>query len=167
MRRSGVRSLAVPALVALLGGCLYGFAGGGLPKHIRTVAILPFENETASAEVQRELFEQMRRDLQGRLGLRDASESRADAIVRGTITRYDADVPIAYSASRSQTTSARRKLQIAVDVEIVDQTTGRVLWTRKGLTAEGEYAERAEGAGRRLALQKIVSDMVEGAQSQW
>lgn len=167
MRRSGVRSLALLALSLLLGGCLYGFAGGGLPKHIRTVAILPFENETASAEVQRELYEQMRRDLRGRLGLRDASETRADAIVRGTITRYDADVPIAYSATRQQTASARRKLQVAVDVEIVDQTTGRVLWSRKGLTAEAEYAERAEGQGRRVALQELVNDMVEGAQSQW
>ena len=166
MHRSGVRSLAF-ALAALLTGCLYGFAGGGLPKHIRTVAILPFENETPSAELQRELHEQMRRDIQGRLGLRDASESRADAIVRGIITRYDSDVPIAYSANRSQATTARRKLQISVDVEIVDQTTGRVLWTRKGLIAEGEYAERAEAEGRRDAIRKLVSDMVEGAQSQW
>jgi hypothetical protein len=131
------------------------------------MAILPFENETPSAEVQRELFEQMRRDLQGRLGVRDASETRADAIVRGTIVRYDADVPIAYSATSAQSTSARRKLQISVDVEIIDQTTGRVLWSRKGLIAEGEYAERAEAQGRRLALQKLVNDMVEGAQSQW
>jgi len=167
MRRSGVRSLALLALTLLLGGCLYGFAGGGLPKHIRTMAIVPFENETASSEVQRELYEQMRNDFQGRLGVRDANETRADAIVRGTITRYDADIPIAYSATTAQSTSARRKLQIAVDVEIVDQTTGRVLWTRKGLTAEREYAERAEAQGRRLALQELVSDMVEGAQSQW
>lgn len=167
MRPSGIRSLGVLALLVLLGGCFYGFAGGGLPKHIRTVAILPFENETASAELQREIYDQMRRELRGRLGLRDASESRADAIVRGTITRYDSDVPIAYSANRSQATSARRKLQIAVDVEIVDQTSGRLLWTRRGLTAEGEYAERAEAVGRRLAIEKLVRDMVEGAQSQW
>jgi hypothetical protein len=166
MRRSGVRSLLLVLTTALV-GCLYGFAGGGLPKHIRTVAIVPFENETPSPEVQRELYEQMRRDFRGRLGLRDASETRADAIVRGTITRYDADVPIAYSANRTQATTARRKLQIAVDVEIIDQTTGRVLWSRRGLIGEAEYAERAEAEGRLRAVQEIVGDMVEGAQSQW
>jgi hypothetical protein len=94
-------------------------------------------------------------------------ETRADAIVRGTITRYDSDVPIAYSANRNQATSARRKLQIAVDVEIVDQTNGKTLWERKGLSAEGEYAERAEPEGRRQALERIVNDVIDGAQSQW
>lgn len=166
MRRSGVRSLLLVLTTSLV-GCLYGFAGGGLPKHIRTVAIAPFENETPSPEVQRELYEEMRRSFRGRLGLRDASETRADAIVRGTITRYDADVPIAYSANRTQATTARRKLQIAVDVEIIDQTTGRVLWSRRGLIGEAEYAERAEAEGRLRAVQEIVGDMVEGAQSQW
>jgi curli biogenesis system outer membrane secretion channel CsgG len=168
MRPSGIRNVLMLLLAAALPACWpYGFAGGGLPKHIRTVAVLPFENETASPELQRELNEQMRREIQGRLGLRDASEARADAIVRGTITRFDTDVPIAFSADPRQATSARRKLQIAVDVEIVDQTTGRVLWSRRGLTAEGEYPERGEDQGRRLAIQKLVNDMVEGAQSQW
>jgi lipopolysaccharide assembly LptE-like protein len=134
---------------------------------VRTVAVLPFENETSQPELQRELFNLMRRELEGRLGLRDASEQRADAIVRGTILRYDTDVPIAFSADPNQASSARRKLQIAVDVEIVDQTTGRTLWSKKSLLAEGEYNERAELEGRRMALEKLVSEMIEGAQSQW
>jgi hypothetical protein len=167
MRRSGVLSSAL--LCAALAGCFlpYGFVGGGLPSHVRTVAVLPFENETSQPELQRELFNLMRRELEGRLGLRDASEQRADAIVRGTILRYDTDVPIAFSADPNQASSARRKLQIAVDVEIVDQTTGRTLWSKKSLLAEGEYNERAELEGRRMALEKLVSEMIEGAQSQW
>lgn len=165
IHRFGVRSLW---LAALLTACFpYGFAGGGLPAHVRTVAVLPFDNETAAPELQRELFEAMRRELQRRLGLRDAAEAKADAIVRGTILRYDTDVPVGYSADPNQATTARRRLQIAVDVEIVDQTTGKTLWQRKGLTADGEYAERAESSGRKLALEKIVNDVIEGAQSQW
>ena len=167
LRRSIRRSGAFSLLAACLVACWpYGFAGGGLPQHVRTVAILPFDNETASPELQRELFEQMRRMLQGRLGLRDAPEARADAIVRGAITRYEPDVAIGYSADRVQTT-ARRKLQVTIDVEIVDQTTGKTLWERKGLTADGEYDERAEAAGRRVAIDKLVNDVIEGAQSQW
>lgn len=165
IHRSGVRSLC---FAVLLTACFpYGLAGGGLPAHVKTVAVLPFDNETATPELQRELFEAMRRELQRRLGLRDASEARADAIVRGTILRYDTDVPVGYSADPNQATTARRRLQIAIDIEIVDQTTGKTLWQRKALTADGEYAERAEASGRRLALEKIVSDVIEGAQSQW
>ena len=131
------------------------------------MAILPFDNQTASPELQSELLERMRKELRQRLGVRDASEERADAIVRGKIVGYYADVPVAFSADPRQAVSARRKLQITVDVEILDQTSGKILWQRKGLRAEGEYAERAEPDGRKVAIDKIVNDIVEGAQSQW
>ena len=164
MRRSGV-SLAL--LASLLSGCLYGFAGGGLPSHIKTVAVLPFDNETAITEVQRELYDRMRRELEGRLGVRSATEARADAIVRGRVLRYQADIPVGYSADPERATTARRRLQITVDVEIIDQSTGKPLWSQKGLTADGEYSERAEDAGRRQAVEKLVNDVIAGAQSQW
>jgi Lipopolysaccharide-assembly len=163
MLRSGLASLLL--LVTI--GCWYGFAGGGLPSHIKTVAVLPFDNETPAPELQRELFNALRRELERRLSLRDAAENRANAVVRGTIRRYDTDVPIGYSARPSEATTARRKLQITVDIEIMDQSTGKALWERKGLVAEGEYGEGAERDGRRQALEKLVNDIVEGAQSQW
>ena len=164
MRRSGVGSCL---LVLLLTACPYGFAGGGLPSHVRSIAVVPFENETPSAELPQELHVELRREIVGRLGLRDASESRANAIVRGTILRYDTDVPIGYSADPTRVNTARRQLQIAVDIEMVDQTTGRTLWQRKGLTATAEYAERAEAEGRRRAIEQLVNDIIQGAQSQW
>ena len=54
-----------------------------------------------------------------------------------------------------------------MDVKIVDQTTGKTLFERTGIRAEGEYAEREEQAGRKQALERIVNDIIEGAQSQW
>jgi hypothetical protein len=163
-----VRALPLLALVAL-GGCLthYGLAGGGLPPHIRTLAILPFENETPSPDLQRELFEAMRRDLNSRLGVRDAPEERADAVLRGVIRTYDVDVPVGFNTTSTQAVASRRKLQIVVDVQIVDQTTGKTIFERKGLRAEGEYAERDEAGGRHDAIKRIVNDLIEGAQSQW
>jgi hypothetical protein len=165
MHRFGASSL----VLLLLAACWpYGFAGGGLPSHVRTVAVLPFANETPVPELTRELLERMRGQVRARLGLREAGEARAHAVVRGTIRRYDADVPVGFSADPNQaTTTAQRKLQIAVDVEIVDQTTGRTLWARKGLTADGDYQESAELSGRRQAIEKLVNDVIEGAQSQW
>jgi hypothetical protein len=166
MRRFGALSFALLVLSAAC-GVRYGFAGGGLPAHIRTVAVLPFENETASPELQRELFELLRRELRSRLGLRDGVEASADALVRGTIKTYDVDIPVGFSSDPQQAVTARRRLQVMIDIEIVDQSNGKILWQRRGLRAEGEYAERAEAAGRRAALDKIVGDIVEGAQSQW
>jgi hypothetical protein len=174
MRRSGVvrrLPLVAAALVALaLGACRfspYRFAGGGFPPHVRTVAVLPFDNETPVPELQRELYEAMRRELRSRLNLREAAESKADAVVRGAIVKYEIDVPIAYSSDPQQATSARRQLQLVVDVTILDQTTGKPLLERKGLIAKGEYAERDEAGGRRQAIERVLSDIIEGAQSQW
>lgn len=166
MRRSGILASAAFALLTAC-GVHYGFAGGGLPPNIKTMAVLPFDNQTASPELQGELYDNMRRELQRRLGVRDAPEQRADAVVRGTISGYVADVPIAYSADPQQAVSARRKVQVTVDVEIVEQKTGKILLEKKGLMAEGEYGERAEAQGRQEAIKRLVNDIVEGAQSQW
>ncbi len=162
-RRSGVLS----ALLALSACLPYGFAGGGLPSHVRTVAVIPFENLTAAPELQRELAEALRSELQNRLGLRNAAEARANAVVRGTIQRYETDIPIAYSGNNNSQTSARRQLQISVDIEVFDQVSGKVLWQRKGLTADGQYEERGVLTGRRQAIESIVNDVIQGAQSQW
>jgi hypothetical protein len=164
-----VHPLVVGAVLAAAGCRLspYKFAGGGLPRNIRTIAVLPFENQTAVPDLQRDLFESMRNTLQRRLNLRDASETRADAIVRGAIVKYDIDVPIAFSADPRSSNQARRQLQLVIDVAIVDQSSGRTLLERKGLTAKGEYAERNETAGRRQAIDELMNDIVEGAQSQW
>jgi hypothetical protein len=164
MRRFGAFSILVLGMV----GCLpYGFAGGGLPSHIRTVAVIPFENLTSVPELQQELSVVLRAQLRDRLGLREAAESRASALVRGTIQRYEADIPIGYSATNKNQTSARRQLQISVDIEMVDQVTGKTLWQQKGLMREGQYEERGEARGRREAIDRIVNDVIQGAQSQW
>lgn len=168
-RRVVIRRGLVAAAAALAGACRfspYHFAGGGLPPNIRTIAVLPFDNQTPIPELQRDLFDAMRTTLFSRLNLRDASENKADAIVRGAIVKYDADVPIGYSAG-GQTTQARRQLQLVVDVAIVDQSSGRTLFERKALTVKADYAERAEAQGRLQAVQQVVTDVIEGAQSQW
>ncbi|MEP6619917.1 MAG: LPS assembly lipoprotein LptE [bacterium] len=156
-------------MLLVVSGCFphYGFAGGGLPSHIRTMAILPFDNETPASELQKEIFDAMRKELQPRLGVRDAPQEKADALVRGVVRTYDVDVPTGFSANPSQAVTSRRKLQITMDVQIVDQTSGKTLWEKKGLRAEGEYAERDEVSGRRDAIKRVVNDIVEGAQSQW
>jgi TolB-like protein len=162
MLRSGFVSV-----VLALTGCFYGFAGGGLPSHVHTVAILPFANLTTNPAIQRELAESLRSQLHDRLGLRDAAEAKANAIVRGTIQRYETDIPVSYSATNKQTPSARRQLQVTVDVEVVDQVNGKTLWQRKGLTANGQYEERGEAVGRKQAIDRIIADIIQGAQSQW
>lgn len=164
IRRFGSISLT---LLFLATGCLYTFAGGGFPRHVKSAAVLPFDNETPAAELSREINDALRKAFESRLGLRSAPENRAHAIVRGTIVKYETDVPVGFSADPARASSARRSLSIVIDVTIVDQTSGKTLYERKGLSANGEYPERNEEEGRRQAIQRLVNDIVEGAQSQW
>jgi hypothetical protein len=153
-----------------LGGCLYGFAGGGLPANIKTVAVLPFDNQTPEPTLTQEIAVAVREAVDGRLGLRQASERQADAVVRGTITRYEPDLPVAYTGDEQdggQVTVTRRQLQISVSVEILDQEGGKPLWQRSGLLLKGDYDPGQEAEGRRRALAELVTNIVEGAPSQW
>lgn len=155
-------------VVAALGTGCYGFSGGGgLPRNLKTVAIQPFDNQTASPELQRELFDELRKTLRERLNLREAPEARADLVVRGVISKYDVDIIAGASADANQTANTRRRLQIVIDIEIIDQTTGRSLMKRSNLSREGQYAEGGEVNGRRNAIESIMADIVEGVQSQW
>jgi hypothetical protein len=163
-----ISGLLISLSLLAVGGCLYGFAGGGLPPSIKTVAVLPFENQTAEPTLTAEVNTRVREAVQGRLGLRQASENQADAVVRGTISRYEPDLPVAYQGEEGNTpTVTRRLVQITVSVEILDQHAGKPLWQRSGLTLEGDYPPGREIEGRTKALDKLVTNIVEGAQSQW
>ena len=153
-----------------VGGCLYGFAGGGLPSNIKTVAVLPFDNQTPEPTLTQEIAVAVREAVEGRLGLRQASERQADAVVRGTISRYEPDLPVAYTGDdegAGQVTVTRRLVQIIVSVEILDQDGGKPLWQRSGLLLKGDYDPGQEAQGREKALNELVTNIVEGAQSQW
>jgi hypothetical protein len=164
----GVARSAALAAALLAGGCLYGFAGGGLPPHIRTVAILPFDNLTPEPLLTQEVAEALREAVQGRLGLRPASEAAADAVVRGSIVRYEPDIPLSFQQGQvGDVEVTARRVQLTLRVEIYDQRESRTLWSRESIVVDGEYQPPDESSGRRKALDKLVTDIVDGAQSQW
>ncbi len=161
----------LPSLSAFaLAGCLYGFGGGtGFPPHIKTVAVLPFENLTSEPTLTNEINRAVREAVQGRLGLRPAGEAQADALVTGTIQRYEPDIPVAFTGDPTQRQNVqvdRKKVMITVQVRIYDQRNEKVLWERNGLAVEGDYTSN-EQEGRRKAIEKLITDIVNGAQSQW
>lgn len=152
-----------------LAGCLYRFTGGGLPPSVKTVAVLPFDNQTPEPTLTQEISARVREAVENRLGLRQASESQADALVRGTISRYEPDIPVQFtgSATSNQVDVTRRLVHIIVSVEIIDQRQDKPLWQRSGLLLEGDYPPGQEKVGREEALDKLITNIVEGAQSQW
>lgn len=114
-------------------------------------------------------MDSVRAAVQGRLGLRQAGEASADAVVRGSITRYEPDVAMAFTGGSNSTVNVNKRLvQLSVSVEIVDKD-GKILWQRNGMAIDGEYEPGAEteARARGRALSKLVTNIVDGAQSQW
>jgi len=162
------RIAGAAALVTLTSSaCLYGFAGGGLPSHVETVAILPFDNQTAEPALTSEVNDALRQAMEQRLGLRLSSEQSANAVVRGVIVRYEPDLLLSQIPGDEQVTVTRRRVRVTLNIEIYDQVEGRTLWQRSGLVVDGEYNPPLEIRGREIAFEKLVSDIVDGAQSQW
>ncbi|HEX5004103.1 MAG TPA: LPS assembly lipoprotein LptE [Gemmatimonadales bacterium] len=134
------------------------------------MAVLPFDNLTTEPTLTQEVNTAVQTAMEGRLGLRAAGESTADAVVRGSITRYEPDLPVAYTGSSSGTqnvTVTQRALQMTINIEVYDQRAAKSIWQRSGLIVEANYPPGQEREGRQRALDKLVTDIVDGAQSQW
>jgi len=165
----GLVLLLLSASTLPLAACLYKFSGGGLPSAIRTVAVLPFDNLTPEPVLTQEITQAVREAVERRLGLRPSGEDQADALVTGTVRRYEPDLPVAYTGNPTdnRTEVTKRMVQITLDVKIMDQKENKVLWERLNLTVQGEYNPNEELKGRKVALEKLITDIVDGAQSQW
>lgn len=172
---SGVRRVrsasAAMALLLLLGGCVYSFTGGGLPRHIRTVAILPFENTTTQGLLSTDLQLALQQALPRNLGVRLADQSVADAVIRGRITGYDESTPNIRPAQPGGTPAViQQQIRITFEAEIYDLRENRPIWEARSLSGIGTFApERGEQftTGKARAIEDLVRKVIEGAQSQW
>lgn len=98
--RGVLRGLSLVAVFAA-GGCNYGFRSGSFPEHIRTVAILPFDNATNRFELTQEIHQELLRILPRALGVTNAGEGVADAVIQGRIVRYDMTAPLFRSGQQA------------------------------------------------------------------
>ena len=139
------------------------------PTDVKTVAILPFENLTVGPDADGRDLRVVREAMQDRLGLRQAGENQADAIV----DRHDhrGTSPTCRSPSRG-----RRRQKGTSHAPAAPDHGGRedhrpahreVIWENKGLIVEGDYETGKERDGRKKALEKLTTNIVDGAQSQW
>ena len=152
-----------------VGGCNYGFRSGSFPDHIRTVAILPFDNATNRFELTQEIHQELLRTLPRALGVTNAGEDVADAVIQGRIVRYDMTAPLFRSGQLAgQVDVLQRQVNIRVEVELIDVVENVILWDDAGLSTLGQYLEgEPEEVGRAEAIELLIQRIVDGAQSNW
>ncbi len=167
--RQTIRVFAL-LLTATLSGCNYSFRGGSFPDHIRTMAILPFDNETTRFELTQEIHQFLLQEVPRGLGVNQGGEENADAILRGTVRRYSLDAPLYRSGGTGQPAEVlQRQVTIAIEVELVDLVNNEVLWEDRALTGQGQFLESSEteDTGREEAIERIAQLIIDGAQSTW
>lgn len=174
MYRSGAlgpRALARAALLLTLvslSGC-YSFSGGGLPPHIDNIYVLPVENRTAQFGLTEPFTRMLTDAVRGRLGVQVASQENADAEIRAELVRYD-DAATNFSGVEDVGAQVfQRRVTISARVEIVDLTRNAIVWSGTGVSGTGEYAPdtETEEIGRNVALENLIQQIIDGAQSQW
>ena len=169
MKAPGVRLLIFGALLLAAPGCYSFQAGTGLTG-VQTMAILPFDNSTSRLELTQDVQDILLRQLPGSLGLRLAGEDVADVVVRGEITSYDLVAPNYRPGAQGRGAEVlQRQVVLTVAVEILNMRDRTVLWRSSGLRAQGEYLEASEteDVGKAEALEQMIQQIVDGAQSNW
>jgi outer membrane lipopolysaccharide assembly protein LptE/RlpB len=117
-------------------GCNYRFTGQGeFPGGVRTLSIPIFANQTSEIGVEstftNDLIFEMNRNGRTVLDLQE----NPDAVLNVTIRSVRID-----AASRSaEQTSRERRVRFGVDVKLVAAQDNRVIWQRKGLSANETY----------------------------
>ena len=171
LRKSGIRAASFLVPTLLLAGCLYSFkAGAGFPDYVRTVAVVPFENQTNRPELTDEVFLALMRDFPRSQGLQPAGEDVADAVVVGVIKRYDLSTPSYRPGAAGENAQVlQRQVSIMVEVHIINQVDNKVLWENASVSTQGQYLEESETEedGRALAIELLVQRIIDGAQSNW
>lgn len=165
MKASIVAALLLLAATA----CNYGFSGGGgFPAHIRTLYIAPLQNDTRQFDLDQQIFRQLSDRLPRALGVRPAGEQNADAILRATITRYE-DVAQTRPAQPGRVEVIQNQVQITLSVQVVDVRNNQVVFESTSISGRGEYnpETQTEEAARLKAIEVLIQQIIDNAQSQW
>jgi len=149
--------LTLLLLATTLSACAYSLRPGRLREGLEVVAVPYLENRSREPDVEIELTEAIIDGLVRDRTLRVADESRADAIVLGTIRQYNFR-EVFFGGDRQ---AEEYEITIAVEVEVIDRATRESIVGPKTITGKGSYLlEVADG--EEAAREEAVGEIIEG-----
>ncbi|HEX6309817.1 MAG TPA: LPS assembly lipoprotein LptE [Longimicrobiales bacterium] len=166
----GSAKLALVLFLLLPTACIYGLSGGGgFPSDIRTVFIAPLGDETGRFDVGQQIFTELSDELPRALGLRLAGERAADALVRGTVTRYEDAAQNYRPGEPGSVDVVQHQVQITMSIQIIDVRRSVILYEQTAVSGRGEYRPdtQSDEVARARAIETLIQQIINGAQSQW
>jgi curli biogenesis system outer membrane secretion channel CsgG len=169
--RAGISRAALLVVALATAGCNYGFSGGGgFPSHVRTLFIAPIDNETVVFDIDQQIYREMTERLPRAFGVRLAGERVADAVIRARITRYDDIQQTQPGQQAGAVELVQNQITITMALQIVDLRRNEIIFEGTGLMGRGEYRpeqQQREDAGQIRAIEALIQQIVDRAQSQW
>ena len=144
------------SFLIFLSGCAYSFSGSSVPKHLKTIAIPLFEDQSGFGEPGlKESFTTALINLfVNDNSLQVADRNTADSILEGSIVTIQ-DAPSIISPGEQVTT---RRVTINVRVTYQDLKLRKKVW-EKNFSNWGEYSTSSET--RTVALTQAVNKVTE------
>jgi Lipopolysaccharide-assembly len=144
------------SFLIFLSGCAYSFSGSSVPKHLKTIAIPLFEDQSGFGEPGlKESFTTTLINLfVNDNSLQVAERNTADSILEGSIVTV-LDAPSIISPGEQVTT---RRVTINVHVTYQDLKLRKKVWEKK-FSNWGEYTTSSET--RTVALTQAVNKVTE------
>jgi len=144
----------------LSSGCGYHLVGYGsaLPSHIRTIAVPVFKNTSTEPNIHRDATDAIRQIfiIDGRLRLVDTS--KADLLMRGTLTDYQLRA-VSFSG---KDVAEEYIVRLGVQVDAYDQVKKKVLLSQK-FTTQWDYRATSglidSESARFVALKEAYDDL--------
>ncbi len=119
---------------SLLAGCGYTYQSV-LPRHIQTIAVAPFENQTfepgLEIDFNRKLSDRILFERIARL----TPVSKAEAVFKGNLLEYQRE-PLRYTDSGEV---QEYRLRLVVQATLEDSKTGEVLWSENRFSGEAAF----------------------------
>jgi len=152
-----ILSIIIFCIVAV-SACGYRFAGQGqFPKGVQHIFIEVFENQTSQSGIEREVTNQVIFEFTRQRQKNLASSARdADAVLKGVIRSVSTR-----TISRVGTELAsQREVVMTVDLRLIQQGVGKVLWSANGLSDKEAYdvvenSKLATDQNENLAISKL------------
>ncbi len=148
------------------GCCMYTFSGN-VPSHLKTIAIPPFENQTAEFGLSEMLTDELIELFTTDNTLKVRTLSSADAVIRATIMRIE-DRPSTVNANE---TVSEYRVSVTVKVKCEDLVMGKIIWEENvsnfGIYPFSGGSSADRDAGIEEAVEKIVEDILNKTVSGW
>jgi hypothetical protein len=124
--------------------------------HIRTIAVVPFDNRTDRPEIEQRVTEAVARELSRRGKYEVVTDpGRADAVLEGVVTTYRTS-PVEFNSAGRET---RAEATLTIQATLRNTVSDEVLWNQSGLIFKEQFDVSEEpGSGGYFDRESLALD---------